>query len=227
MNILLKMISFILIFASIVACSDNQDNINSSVEEKEQVEVANSEGDSIDDSNTTVLTEEQTDFEGYKFVYGYREYDEEKYGFSNPAYLKVFKNDKLILSDNYFGEGTIYVKSLGYQNISGKKLFFILNIGTEACDYVQASRYYFISPESDAKFINEYISFNGGDGYSSRFSKHIFPKKSKSNANTLTIVEAIIFNENDQPNLFDSTRITFNGNNFKINKLSNNLEKSQ
>jgi hypothetical protein len=47
------------------------------------------------------LVKKNVVLEKYKIEFAYTEYNEEKYGFDNPGYLKVFKNNKVIFSDSF------------------------------------------------------------------------------------------------------------------------------
>jgi hypothetical protein len=167
-------------------------------------------------------------FEGYNFEFGYEKYDEDKFGFENPGFFQIMKNGKVIFKDSFKGEGEVYVKSLGYHDLFGKKLIFTFNWGTEACDYSQHSRYYVITPDSKVDFLKECWSMSGGDGYASRYYEHIFPEESFGMENSLLIVEGMKYHEHDQPDLYDTTSITFSGDQeFGIIKPTNNLDKSK
>lgn len=157
-------------------------------------------------------------------MFGYLKYDEEKYGFSNPGYFKIYKDKKLIYADSFKGEGDVSVESLGYLDLDGKKLLFRLNYGTEACDYAYTSKYY-VADENKINFLKECYSITGGDQYSSKFYEHILPTDSSGQSNSLLIVEGQIFHEKDQPNRFDTTYIKFTGKQFTILKLTDNLSK--
>jgi hypothetical protein len=178
-----------------------------------------------DQINKKYLEPKEIEFNGFKFRFGYEKYNEEKFGFSNPGFLHVLKNGKVIFKDSFKGEGEIFVESLGYHELSGNKLIFTLNWGTEACDYSQYSRYFYITPENKVHFLNEYWSSTGGDGYASRYYKHILPEDSAGVSNALLIIEGMEFHEHDQPDQSDTTRIAFNGNSYKLIKLTNNLGK--
>ncbi|MFN3403505.1 MAG: hypothetical protein ACK40G_05365 [Cytophagaceae bacterium] len=172
-----------------------------------------------------LLEPKEFDFDNYKFIVGYEKYDEKKYNFSNPGYLKVYKDEELIFNDSFKGEGNVYVKHLGVHELAGSKTIFTLNWGTEACDYVQHSRYYYINSQDKVTSLNEYWSATGGDGYASRYFHHILPDDSLGIPNTLLIVEGMIFHEQDQPDQSDTTKITFFGNGYRSIKLTNNLAK--
>lgn len=174
-----------------------------------------------------LLESKEISFDGYIFKYGYEKYDEDKFGFSNPGFIEVWRDGSLIFKDSFKGEGEVYIKSLGHHELSGKKLIFTLNWGTEACDYHQHSRYYAITSENRVQYLNEYWSGSGGDGYASRYYQHIFPQDTLGIANCLLIVEGMIFHEHDQPNLSDTTRIFFDLEKIKIDKPTNNMDRVQ
>jgi hypothetical protein len=48
----------------------------------------------------------------YKIEFAYTAYNEEKYGFQNPGYLKVYKNNKMIFSDVFLGDNELTVLQL-------------------------------------------------------------------------------------------------------------------
>lgn len=177
--------------------------------------------------NEELLQPKQDEFGGYTFKFGYEKYDEDKFGFGNPGFLIVLKNEKVIFNDSFKGEGEVYVKSLGYQKFSGNKLLFILNWGTEACDFSQHSKYYIITPEDRVLYLNEYWSFSGGDGYASRYFEQILPKDSFGLTDKLVIIEGMKYHEHDQPDLSDTTIISFTQDRININKMTNNLAKGK
>lgn len=177
--------------------------------------------------NEARLIPHEKTLEGLTFRYGYTEYDEDVFGFENPGYLEVKKDGKLLFKDAFKGEGEPFVTSLGYHDLGGdKKLIFKLNYGTEACDYTQTSRYYVLNNDGSISYISEYWSAKSGDGYSNRHFKEIWPGDVAGQSNTLTIVEGIDFNDNSRPNQYDTARILFNGNAFKVQKLSDNLNRA-
>jgi hypothetical protein len=165
--------------------------------------------------------------EGFEFKFGYNQYDEDKFGFDNPGYLEISKNGKIIFKDKFKGEGPVYIKSLGYHKLSGNKLLFSLNYGTEACDYVSHERYYVINSNDKISYINHYSAQSGGDGYASFFYDHIFPEDSLGEENTLLIIEGLKFHQHDQDDLFDTTRIYFTNNSFTLKKRTNNIGKAK
>lgn len=181
----------------------------------------------VKELNNEFMEFNEVESDGYKFKFGYIKYDEEKFGFSNPGLLQVRKNGRVVLIDSFKGEGEVYMKSHGYHKLSGNKLVFTLNWGTEACDYWQHSRYYTITPEDKVFYLGEYLSASGGDGYASRYFEHIFPEDTAGRIDSLLIVEGIKFHERDQPDLFDTTHILFDGDKYNINKPTNNLEKAR
>jgi hypothetical protein len=179
--------------------------------------------DTVEENVKEFLELNEVEFDGYKFKYGYEKYNEDSFGFSNPGRLEVLKNERVIFKDSFNGEGELYMKSLGHHDISGNKVFFTLNWGTEACDYAQHSRYYYITPESKVNFVNEYWAMTGGDGYASRYYEHIFPEDSNGAIDSLIILEGIQYHEHDQQDLSDTSYIFFDADKFTISKPTNNL----
>lgn len=220
--------AFLMLFLFFVmACNDTKPahtvkkTINKSVVSKGQT----AEDVQLEEKANAFLQPYQETFGGYTFKFGYEQYDEEKFGFANPGYLKVFNGDKLIFKDKFEGEGQVSVKSLGYHYLSGRKLVFELHYGTQACDYSQTSRYYVVELGGKIHFLKDSWSGTGGDHYASRYYKTIFPGDTLGAANTFKIVEGMVFHEHDQPDVADTTYITFEGNKFRINKPTDNLGK--
>lgn len=176
--------------------------------------------------DSTLLEPHITTIEGYKIVYGYKAYNEEKYGFQNPGYMRVFKGEALVYEESFKGEGPVIVTSQGYHNLAGQKLVFALNYGTEACDYINTIKYYVVI-DGKVQFLKAFDAITGGDGYSSTSYNTIFPTDSAGKANTILVVEQHFFHEHDQPDLFDTNYITFTGNKFSISKPTNNLAKAK
>jgi len=213
----LNLITLTIFFEFVFACSRPKiNNYNA---------VVNSTSDK---SNTKQLSEMtipyKDNIEDYTFKYGYLIYDEEKHGFSNPGFLKIYKEDKLVFSDSFKGEGTVNLETLGHHDLHGDKLVFRLNYGTEACDYAYTSKYYIIDKDQ-FKFLKECYFISGGDQYSSKFYKHIFSTDSAGQPNSILIVEGQIFHEKDQSDRFDTTFIKFENNKFEITKWTDNLSK--
>lgn len=229
MNNSFQNIIFIAIIFVFGACYNKSETIKSNSKisnpktKDSSLKVEYSKNDLYDD----FLPQREETLEGYNLKFGFEDYNEDKYGFENPGYFHVFKNGKLIFKDTFKGEGDVYIKSLGHHNLSGDKLFFTLNWGTEACDYSHYTRYYFINPEGNVYYINEYWSMASGDGYSNKSFRHIFPGDNLGKPDSLIIIEGINFLEQDQPDLYDTSKISFNGENIKINKTTNNLNKAK
>jgi hypothetical protein len=176
--------------------------------------------------DSTLLEPHTTSIEGYKIVYGYKAYNEDKYGFQNPGYMRVFKGETLVYEDSFKGEGPVMVTSQGYHNLSGQKLLFALNYGTEACDYTNTIKYYVVI-DGKVQFLKAFDAITGGDGYSSISYNTIFPTDSAGKVDAILVVEQHFFHEHDQPDLFDTNYITFTGDKFSINKPTNNLAKAK
>jgi len=171
-----------------------------------------------------LLTSKSLTRDGYTFKCGYLKYSTDSS--NNPGFLQVYKNEKLIFTDSFEGEGEVFVDTLGYHNVSGRKLFFALHYGTEACDIAQYTRFYVISPENKIAYLNYYVTQWGGDGYSGIGFDHYFPEDSSGTANTFKVVESLRYFEHDHPDRFDTTNISFTGNEFTISKLTNNIGKA-
>jgi len=159
---------------------------------------------------------------GYDFEFGYTEYNEDKYGFQNPGYLRVLSKGKLIFEDRFEGEGEVNIKSLGNHALSGKKWIFTLNYGTPACDYNSVSRYYAVANNQKIRFFKECYASCGGDGYACHIFDQIFPEDSLGVPNTILFPEGISYNEHDQEDEIDTTRVVFSANSFKIKKPAKN-----
>lgn len=154
----------------------------------------------------------------YELKYGYTAYNEEKYGFQNPGYFQVYSKGKLIFKDQFKGEGAIYIKSLGYHQLSGKKLVLVLHYGTEACDYSQVARYYMIDSNQKGRFLRECYSSCGGDGYACHFYDQVFPEDSIGVANTILFIEGFRYLEHDEEDQIDTTKMIFTAGGFSTKK---------
>lgn len=212
------------ILVGTISCDDKPRPKNERVSFSDTVTqpVFNSEGTYTEDSSMTIPQYSQAG--EYKVEYGYSKYDEEKFGHSNPGYMRVLKGDSLIFEDSFKGEGTVFFESFGYQELAGKKLVFALTNGTEACDYYSFSRYY-VSFGDKFYFLKTVTSFTGGDQYSSLFYDHIFPQDSAGIQNSILLVEGQVFYEHDQPDRSDTTLIHFTDHDFTMTKLTDNLSK--
>jgi hypothetical protein len=225
-------INFLFPFSAILfvmACSDPKPEKGVIVSRDSSLVLENKDTHTIAESNESLneerLKPQEIKIDDYTFTCGYEKYDEDKYGFSNPGYLEIRKNGNVIFKDTFEGEGETYVKSLGHHDLSGDKLFFTLNWGTEACDYSQESKYYFITPAGKVSYLKDYWSGSGGDGYASRYYEHIFPEDSAGMPYSLLIVEGMIFHEHDQPDRSDTTYVSFDKDTYKMNKPTDNLAK--
>lgn len=158
----------------------------------------------------------------YRMVFGYVHYDENKYGFSNPGYLKIFLGEEQIYLDSFKGEGPLEVKSLGIQDLNGMKQIFEFDHGTRACDYWNYARYFAID-QKKVYYLGEFSGASSGDQYSSIFYEPILPTDSLGIPNTIQVVQGQIFHEQDRPNLFDTTYFEFGMNGFTRRKPTNNL----
>lgn len=218
---------YIIITIGFIRCTESNSEVSSNRTNSETSLSAEKLSASTSSESQEMLEAHIFNEGNYQFETGYVKYDEEKYGFENPGYLNVKRAGKILFTDSFKGEGEVYIKSLGQHNLSGNKLFFTLNYGTEACDYISTSKYYVMIDDKRIKHLGDFISQSGGDGYASRFYDHIFPEDSCGKLNTLLIVEGLMFHEHDQPDLYDTTKITFDNSTFVIRKETNNLEKAK
>ena len=212
----LYLIAFILLIFLFACSEQDTKSVN-----KEINSISNHKGNN---QLTEMIKTRVVNIEGYTLMYGYINYDEEKFGFENPGFLKVYYNDKLIYSDTFKGQGDVDIESLGRHSLSGEKLIFCLNYGIEACDYTYTTKYYFADKEKIG-FIKECYSITGGDQYSSMTYEHILPTDSAGQPNSILIVEGQVFHEKDQADRFDTSYIKFFDNKFEIVKLTDNLNK--
>ncbi len=169
--------------------------------------------------NAKLLIKQKQVLGGYRVEFAYSAYDEEKYGFKNPGFLKVYKNNKMIFSDVFLGDNELSVLRLKNQN-DKNRIFFTLNWGVEACDYVQTSRFYCITADDKVHKLGDHWAMTTGDGYSSRNYDYFF---SQDNHN-LMVVESLFFHEHDQKDLSDTIVYTFEEDKFKGRRLSNHLK---
>ena len=132
--------------------------------------------------------------------------------------MRVFSKGKVIFEERFEGEGPVNVKSLGYHALSGKKWIFTLNYGTPACDYNSVSRYYAVNTNQKVHFFKECYASCGGDGYACHIYNHIFPEDSLGIPNTVLFPEGISYNEHDQEDEIDTTRVVFSANSFQVKK---------
>ncbi len=100
------------------------------------------------------------------------------------------------------------------------RIFFTLNWGVEACDYVQTSRFYCITADDKVHKLGDHWATSTGDGYSSRNYDYFF---SQDNHN-LMVVESLFFHEHDKKDVSDTIIYAFEGDTFKTNRLSNHLK---
>lgn len=210
----------------IISCNNKARQQNDKSTSSDFIKSNNATTDKKETENVSMTKPNYENVGELKIEYGYLKYDEDKFGFSNPGYIRVFKGDQLVFEDSFKGEGPVDIESLGSQELAGQRLVFKLNHGTEACDYTRHSRYY-VSIDNKIYFLNEYYASTGGDQYASRFYEHILPNDSAGVANSILIVEGLIFHEHDQPDLFDTTYIKFANNKFNISKPTKNLDKAK
>ncbi len=224
-------------FFSLISCEESSTKTSEITVSAKRVHLKQSE-DSIrifqslmnhsiseDSLQTLQLLTKRKEFLGaYRVEFGYTAYNEDKYGFKNPGFLKVYKNNKMIFSDVFLGHNDLTFYNLGKHHVNGNKLFFILNWGLEACDYTQTSRFYCISPDDKIHKLGDHWSMSTGDGYSSRSFEYFFTHYQHDKPNNLVVVESLFFHEHDQKDISDTIVYTFEGDKFKVNKLSNHLK---
>ncbi len=174
------------------------------------------------EENKGLLVKQNVVLGKYKIEFGYTAYNEEKYGFDNPGYLKVFKNNKVIFSDSFLGDHELFVFTL--DNKVDNNLFFTLNWGKEACDYQQTSRFYCITTDDKVHKLGDHWTASSGDGYSSRSFEHFYKQNPQDNSSQLLVIESLFFHEHDKKDLIDTIVYTLKENNFKSTRLSNHLK---
>ena len=169
-----------------------------------------------------LLKPKSTVIGAYTLVYGYVKYDEDIYGWKNPGILEIYKKDKLIFSDSIKGYDELFAVSMGQHKLSGNKLIFTIDYGTQACDYTNVSRFYYIADNDQVRFIAEYSTASGD--YAAVGFDPVFPEDSNGVNNGLLIVESMYYKEHDQPDKHDTTYIEFDKLNFTIHKLSHHIK---
>lgn len=201
-----------------------KETITASTNQKEAEKPADAqsqpEDNELQEYYQSLLVPGKTTIGNYELKYGYIAYNEEKYGFQNPGYLQVYSKGKLIFKDHFKGEGAIYLKSLGYHQLSGKKLVLVLHYGTEACDYSQVARYYTVDPNQKVSFLRECYSSCGGDGYSCHIYDQIFPEDSLGVTNSILFIEGYTYLEHDEEDQIDTTKMTFTSGGFSTKKTA-------
>jgi len=175
--------------------------------------------------NEQMLVQKQTTLGNYTFKYGYTKYNDDKYGWTNPATLEVLNKGRLIFTDTSIkGYEELNIVSSGYHDLNGKSLVFRLDYGLQACDYMTASRYYVIMPDGDLiYFIGEYHS-SSGDAAGTSY-KTIFPEEANGQQNSMLIVESLNYKEGNEPDEFDTTDVYFIEGDVGVRKLSNHIHK--
>jgi hypothetical protein len=132
---------------------------------------------------------------------GYIEYDEEKFGFSNPAYIKVLVNNSLIYDSLFKGYENIRLNLLHSENFDGKIDFFTLEYGLEACDYINIEHLYFLN-DYHFSFIGEF-TYQSTD-YASRYPEYYFPSDSGGKFNQIIVIDKIDYRTKEEPNIRDT-----------------------
>lgn len=169
--------------------------------------------------NAKLLIKQKQVLGGYRVEFAYSAYNEEKYDFQNPGFLKVYKNNKMIFSDVFYGDNELTVLHLKNQG-DKDNIFFTLNWGLKACDYVNTSRFYCITADDKVYKLGDHWATSTGDGYSSRNFEYFF---NQDNHN-LMVVESLFFHEHDQKDVSDTIVYTFEEDKFKVHRLSNHLK---
>jgi hypothetical protein len=148
-----------------------------------------------------VFSKKDTNLYGYHFVFGYHQYDEEKFGFSNPGYLNIYKNEELIFTDNFEAYEELSIKTYGFHNFEKQILIFSLNWGLEACDYINPSLFYGIGNLKVYK-IEEF--YRQSTDYASKFYEIIYPEDPNGIKNILTVIDKINYPSGEEPNKRDT-----------------------
>ena len=224
----MKNIFYFILFFTLLSCRESSTNsekdIPVKVSKEDSLKAFQSmikpsvNEDSIQD--VKLLIKQKQVLGGYRVEFAYSAYNEEKYGFQNPGFLKVYKNNKMIFSDVFYGDNELYILPLENLNTDKDKIFFTLNWGLEACDYVQTSRFYCITADDKVHKLGDHWAMSTGDGYSSRNYDYFF---SQDNHN-LMVVESLFFHEHDKKDLSDTIVYTFEEDKFKVRRLSNHLK---
>lgn len=136
------------------------------------------------------------------FFSGYEEYDEDKYGFQNPAYLRAFIDEELVFQETFEAYESHWMNSAGSYVFADTLNFFKLNYGLEAHDYVVAERLIAISNNS-IQTVCEY-DFQS-TGYASRFPEYVYPSDSGGVNNTIILINRVVYRTGEEPNLADTT----------------------
>jgi hypothetical protein len=148
-----------------------------------------------------VFSKNDTNLFGYQFVFGYHQYDEDKYGFSNPGYINIYKNGELIFTDNINAYEELSIKTYGFHNFEKQMLIYSLNWGLEACDYINYSLYYGIS---DLKVYKIEEFYTQSTDYASKYYEIVYPEDINGIKNILTVIDKIDYPSGEEPNIRDT-----------------------
>lgn len=136
------------------------------------------------------------------FFSGYEQYDEDKYGFQNPAYLKAFIENELVFEEMFEAYESHWMDFVGTYEFADTLDFFKLNYGLEAHDYVVAERLIAIS-NNNVQTVSEF-NFQA-TGYASRFPEYVYPSDSGGITNTIITIDRVVYRTGEEPNLADTT----------------------
>ena len=136
------------------------------------------------------------------FFSGYVEYDEDKYGFQNPAYLKLFIHGELVFEETFEAYEDHWMEYAGTYEFSDTIDFYKLIYGLEASDYIVTERLIAIS-NSKVQTVDEF-AFQATD-YASRYTEYIYPPDFGGLTNTIITIDRIDYRTEEEPNLADTT----------------------
>ncbi|MCP4761914.1 MAG: hypothetical protein GY870_09030 [archaeon] len=142
---------------------------------------------------------------------GYKIYSDDEFEFNNPAYLKVFKNNSLIFNDSFSGYEEIRFNDFSGCLLNDSISFFSLTYGTEACDFINPSRLYYVINEKIG-FIEEFYSQS--TDYASKSTEFVFPTDSGGLRNHIVVIEKIDYRTDEEPNKADTSFYKYKGDKF-------------
>jgi len=146
------------------------------------------------------------------FFSGYEEYDEDKYGFQNPAYLKTFIGGELVFQETFEAYESHWMNTAGTYEFKDTLNFYKLNYGLEAHDYIVAERLVAVS-NKNVQTVCEY-DFQSTD-YASRFPEYVYPSDSGGINNTIIVINRVVYRTGEEPNLADTTFYDYTNAEFK------------
>jgi len=143
---------------------------------------------------------------------GYKQYSEDEFVFNNPAYLKIFKDEKLIFEDSFKGYSDIRFQDFGGYLFNDSIQLFTLTYGLEACDYINSSRLYFIS-DKKVGLIDEFDSQS--TDWASRYPTYRFPSDSGGVKNHILVIDNIYYKDGEETDKADTVDYLYEDGLFK------------